>query len=334
MGADMDSRAGHEHAPGADDPTVTIAICTRDRAAMLARTLERIQAARHELDIATECVVVDNGSSDNTRHVVEHAGQSCLGVRWVREARKGVARARNAALRAARGRIIAFADDDVSPAKGWLSELILPILNGEADAVAGAIRLAAHLMRPWMEPWHRAWLGETLSTNSERPVEMYGANMAIGRHVLERVPAFDPELGVGALGHGEEALYSYQVRAAGLRIVRAEKAVVEHDADAEHLCRRSLLADSVSRGRTLAYMHYHWGHAEVAHARKKAAVAELRLIMARAALWGLRRSADGLPQWEMQLVRHIAYLRQFAAEIRRPRNYDRHGLVKLRGVMP
>jgi hypothetical protein len=35
-----------------------------------------------------------------------------------------------------------------------------------------------------------------------------------------------------------------------------------------------------------------------------------------------------MPQWEMQAIEALAYLRQWDLERRRPRNYDRFGLVK------
>ena len=36
-----------------------------------------------------------------------------------------------------------------------------PIRAGAAHAVAGGVKMAPHLERPWMEPVHRYWLAET-----------------------------------------------------------------------------------------------------------------------------------------------------------------------------
>ena len=51
------------------------------------------------------------------------------GARYVREDRRGLDNARNAGLRAARGEIVAFTDDDCRPAVGWLRSL--PELFGD-----------------------------------------------------------------------------------------------------------------------------------------------------------------------------------------------------------
>jgi len=39
-----------------------------------------------------------------------------------------------------------------------------------------------------------------------------------------------------------------------------------------------------------------------------------------------------MPDWEMSLREDVAFLRQWRVEHARPRNYERHGLVKRAGV--
>jgi hypothetical protein len=39
-----------------------------------------------------------------------------------------------------------------------------------------------------------------------------------------------------------------------------------------------------------------------------------------------------MPSWEMSLREDVAFLRQYRLEQRRPRNYEREGLVKRHGV--
>jgi GT2 family glycosyltransferase len=314
-------------------PELTLAVCTRNRASCLDATIERLRALETPDDLRVEILIVDNGSTDNTPALVAEAASRDTRIRCAVEPRRGVSRARNAAVRAAKGDIIAFADDDVEPRRDWLVNLVAPIRSGEADAAVGSIRLPASRLRSWMEPWHRAWLGDTSATESSRAPELLGACMAFSRDVLRSVPAFDPELGAGALGQGEEALFSYQLRVAGYRIVRASDALLDHLPDEKHATRDGFLIDARNRGRSMAYMHYHWGHAEAPHARKRAALLGMVLLWERVARGMLWRT-EGLPRWEMERVRAIAYLRQFAIEIRRPRNYDREGLLKLRGVMP
>jgi glycosyltransferase involved in cell wall biosynthesis len=102
-------------------PRLSIAICTRDRPARLARLLDSVAAVRGDVPFAgLEVLVVDNAPSDDaTRHEAERRSW----VRYVLEPKAGLDFARNAALRAAGGDLIAYLDDDVVVDRGWLQGL-------------------------------------------------------------------------------------------------------------------------------------------------------------------------------------------------------------------
>ena len=51
-----------------------------------------------------------------------------------------------------------WTDDDVRPGRNWIEAMCRPILDGQADALAGRIVLPAYLQRPWLQPWHRVCL--------------------------------------------------------------------------------------------------------------------------------------------------------------------------------
>jgi glycosyltransferase involved in cell wall biosynthesis len=312
-------------------PVVSVAVCTRNRAASLAATLASVARTAVSPALGVELLVVDNGSTDDTPAVVAgFSPQSGVRVRSIHVPQRGAARARNVALRAAAGRVIVFLDDDTWPGPCWLEPLCAPILDGAADAVAGGIRLAAHLERPWMTPRHRVWLASTEALDPRAPEEMVSANMALGRHVLAKVESFDVELGGGALGYGEDALFSRQLLRAGFRIVSAFDAVVEHHVDPVRLTRAGFGEAAELRGRTLAYLRHHWEHLDVPDPGRRLRRRWLRLMLRRLA--HPRPAAEGMPDWEMSLREDVAFLRQWRVEHARPRNYERHGLVKRAGV--
>ena len=312
-------------------PVVSIAICTRNRARSLGATLASLARTELPNDLAAELLVVDNGSTDDTAEAVAaFVPPAGLLVRLLHVAERGVARARNAALRAAAGRVIVYLDDDVRPPARWLEPLCAPILAGAADAVAGGVRIAPHLERAWMTPRHRVWLASTEALDPGAPEEMVSANMAIGRHVLDRVAAFDVELGPGALGFGEDALFSLQLLRAGFRIVSAFDAAVEHHVDPSRLTRAGFREAAEHRGRTLAYRRHHWEHLDLPDAARRLRRRRVRLVLARLA--HPVAPPEGMPSWEMSLREDVAFLRQYRLERRRPRNYDREGLVKRHGV--
>jgi glycosyltransferase involved in cell wall biosynthesis len=89
-------------------PDVTVVIPTRDRADLLARTLDGVAAQE---DVSFEVIVVDDGSRDETVRRIERRADSR--IRCVSNPESsGVARARNRGIAEARGRWIAFLDDD------------------------------------------------------------------------------------------------------------------------------------------------------------------------------------------------------------------------------
>jgi glycosyltransferase involved in cell wall biosynthesis len=275
-----------------------------------------------------ELIVVDNGSQDGTSEVVKTTRLANLPVRYVMEPRRGQCFARNTGLAHSRGAIILFTDDDVRPPADWIAGMCLPILSNRAQAVTGGVRLAPHLQRSWMEPLHRGWLASTESIDAAAPYTMFGANMGFSREVLEKVPGFDTELGPGALGFGDEMLFSWQLLEAGYKLHAALDVEVEHHFEADRLLRRAFLQSARKRGRTQAYLDYHWRHREIAHAPRKHALGQARLWYWRLRRANACRNQEGCPAWECELVQRAEYFKSWSTELQRPRNYAPRGLVK------
>lgn len=99
-------------------PTVSAAICTRDRPALLARALRSLA---NQTSPADEVLVVDNDPPDEgTYRAVTSAG---VGARYVTEGRPGLDFARNRALLESRGDIVAFLDDDAVAGNEWVAAI-------------------------------------------------------------------------------------------------------------------------------------------------------------------------------------------------------------------
>ena len=86
---------------------VSVVIPTRNRWPLLSRALA---SALAQEDVAVEVVVVDDGSSDVTTDLKTAADERIIYLR--NEPSVGVARARNRGIRKARGKWVAFLDDD------------------------------------------------------------------------------------------------------------------------------------------------------------------------------------------------------------------------------
>ena len=96
---------------------LTLAVPTHNRAATLGETLASLAAQRLPAGIETECIVIDNNSTDRTPAVVEEvAARAPFAMRRVFEARAGSSFARNRAVDEAAGDLILFIDDEIGRA--------------------------------------------------------------------------------------------------------------------------------------------------------------------------------------------------------------------------
>lgn len=307
---------------------VSIIVCTRNRADSLGPTLLSIGDAAVPAGWSAELIVIDNGSTDRTRAVAEAAQLTNVAFRYISEPTPGLARARNTGLNAAAGDVLLFTDDDVRVPRQWIEGMCRPLENGDADAVAGGVvfpaDLDAELSRP-PHSLHRSWFASTEDLDRASPHYMVGANMALHRRVLERVPRFEIELGAGALGFGEETFFCSMLLSAGYRLAGALDVAVEHHFARSRLANDALLDMARKRGRSDAFIYHHWSHRQS------------RLIMPRLALATLKRwrSRVGdrmtgvLSEESIQAEMTLAFGRELIAQRRRRRKYSLHGLVPL-----
>ena len=94
-------------------PDISTIVCTYNRADMLRSALASLYDLATDGEFTYEIVVIDNASTDATpAAIAAAAAESSAPLRGVHEPQKGVVAARNRGIREARGRWIAFFDDD------------------------------------------------------------------------------------------------------------------------------------------------------------------------------------------------------------------------------
>ncbi len=120
----------------APTPVISVVVCSRNGADRIGPCLEAV--TRQTVDVPFEIIVVDDGSTDNTRAVAESHR-----ARVVRHERsRGVAAARNSGVAAARGEIVAFTDDDCVPHEHWLARLLEAYDDDRVVCAGGGIEVA------------------------------------------------------------------------------------------------------------------------------------------------------------------------------------------------
>jgi len=173
-------------------PFVSIVIPFYNRAEEVECCLASALAQRLPDGLAFEIIVVDNGSTDDTRARLS----ATVGVVLVDCATRGAAAARNAGWRAASGSLIAFMDSDCIAPEGWLAALVEPFKDTSVVATGGpiiahrydvAVTLYAHL---------GGVLNQELFFHGTHcfPPFFATANAAVRREALEAIGGFDEAL--------------------------------------------------------------------------------------------------------------------------------------------
>ncbi len=192
-------------------PSLTVAVCTRDRPEQLARCLKSlldIEPSAFGLPVSREILVIDNAPS--TRDTRDLAS-SLPGIRYILEPRPGLDFARNRALKEARGDLLAFIDDDVVVDTGWLTGLMEAwIEHPDAAGFTGQVlpyELAteAQIIFEQRGGFRRGFdtirYGQTLDGHPAYPCSAgifgTGANMAFQRRILNILNGFDEALDTG-----------------------------------------------------------------------------------------------------------------------------------------
>jgi glycosyltransferase involved in cell wall biosynthesis len=228
---------------------VSIVFATRYRCARLGQTLDALARQRWPAD-QLEIIIADNGSTDDTRAVVERAatGSRGVSVRYLFVAPPGKSHAVNAALHLTRGDLVAFTDDDVQPAPDWISALARAVQDTSADFVAGRMRPIWESEAPgWLSPSLYGVLAipdngpERLPIAADTPSQVMpiGANMAVRAAVIARLGGLRTDLGklAGSLRTGEDHEFFLRLLRAGCRGVYEPGALVWHVVPAERLTR-------------------------------------------------------------------------------------------------
>ena len=187
-------------------PTVTVAVCSRDRPERLARCLasiaEAIAVAGDEA--VAELLVVDNASADDRTAAVARAA----GARLVHEPVAGLDVARERAVASCTTELLALTDDDVVVDPAWLRTLVRAFgADPEVAAVTGGV-LALALDTPARLDFERAG-GFHLGWHARRvrldevpgppfhPAIGVGCDMAFRVEALRRIGPFDETLDTG-----------------------------------------------------------------------------------------------------------------------------------------
>jgi GT2 family glycosyltransferase len=205
--------------------SISVVVCTRNRPDDLRTCLTALAACDPP---PGEVIIVDNAPDGRATRDAVAAFPFCT---YIAEPLKGLSNARNAGVRASRGDIIAFTDDDVVVPPDWIARLASAFADESVGCVTGYV-VPADLATGAACVFEVGFGGFGCTMQRRRfekpflrgrfinPPEVWkigaGANMAVRRSALARVGLFDPRLGAGATGCSEDSEFWFRLLNAGI----------------------------------------------------------------------------------------------------------------------
>ena len=188
-------------------------------------SLERQNLANMDCEV----IVVDNDPAASAKNYVQKlANTSELNIKYHHAPDPGVANARNMALEAARGRYLAFLDDDQEALENWVLELLETAQKYKAALVFGPC-LAQIVSESKYQSYYKNYFsryGEGLDTGLT--AEVFGCGNSLIDTDLCKLPSPPFHPGTNETGGEDDLLYA-ALTAQGVNIAWAKDAkVYEH----------------------------------------------------------------------------------------------------------
>jgi len=199
-----------------------------------------------------EVLVIDNGSTDNTKQVVESFQQQSVEVRYFFDPTPGLHVGRHRGLKEAGSDVLVYADDDIQATPTWLAAIAENFAD-PAVALVGGNNYPDFKAAPpsWLEElWQRSsmdgghaigWLSVLSLPEGRRdfsPYLVWGCNFSIRKRVVLEASGFHPDAMPQDLirfrGDGESHVSQF-VAERGLRCVFDSRASVYHAVTPERM---------------------------------------------------------------------------------------------------
>lgn len=230
-------------------PHIDISVCiaTYRRPHLLDRLLHSL--ANQDLgdsSISYEIIVVDNDAEKSAAETVRRFSEHHHGLplTYDVESRKSISRARNRSVALARGRFIAFIDDDEKAAPNWLHALNTCITSYKADAVFGPVKPIYPQSCPdWCI---KGGFFERPASPDGKPLTVGRTSNALVRSKWLRISSNPFNLIFGLTG-GEDFDFFRRIRAQGAVLCASQYAVV-HEYIEPHKTRLAWLLARSFRG--------------------------------------------------------------------------------------
>lgn len=183
------------------EPVITVVVCTYNNARLLPHCLDSL--VNQTLNNALyEVIIVDNNSKDRTQQIAKKYAEKHENFYLTDESNQGLSFARNKGWSSAKGKYIAFIDDDAKATPKWCQKIIESFENVIPKPVAVGGRI-----HPWYETDPPKWFSDELEIRSlgtsahflkgrRAQYGFSGSNMALPIEILNEYKGFSTNYGM------------------------------------------------------------------------------------------------------------------------------------------
>ncbi len=199
-----------------DWPLISVVVCSHNGSKTISECLDVLLKINYS---NYEVIVVNDGSTDNTRAIAEQ-----YPFRLISTENHGLSHARNIGGNAAKGEIIAYIDDDAIPDVDWLVYLATTYMTTNYAAVGG----------PNIAPLNSSFMADCVDHAPGSPTHVLisdreaehipGCNLSVRKEVFEKIGGFDTQFRVA----GDDVDFCWRIEESGWKIGFNAAAMVWH----------------------------------------------------------------------------------------------------------
>lgn len=188
---------------------ISVVVCTYNRASLLKNCLRSLEKQTADKKIY-EVIVVNNNSNDNMQEIVKDFAKTRLNIRMEKEENQGLSYARNRGWKEAKGKYIAYIDDDAVANPDWIEQTTIFIKNNpKINAFGGPYdRFSFKPLPAWLpDNYCTLNLGDKAKALNLRDECISGSNMIVNKSIFEKYGGFNTDFGMkgNRILYGEEA---------------------------------------------------------------------------------------------------------------------------------
>lgn len=241
-----------------NQPKISVAVCTYNRADVLPKCLESLANQTVDKELF-EVLIIDNNSTDGTKEITTDFCKENLNFRYIFEEKQGLSQARNRAIDEAKGKYIAYIDDDAIADKDWIEKILTVIQNDKDIAVFGGKIL------PWYNTKKPKWFQDEFGTHSwgnkhlqlnlqNYPFGLSGSNMIFKKDILVKYNGFPAEYGMtgNKIAFGEESLLFNKMLKNNENVQYFPDIVVYHLVSEKYYDLKYVFKRSIQNGKAIA----------------------------------------------------------------------------------